>query len=112
VFWVVAGLGTVGGAASWSFLYLFTEEATRGAAPDRSGPNPNNGTAVGGLVAGHVVGLAVLVLVALWARRYPRSATWFAGVALVVDSLVGLGLSLLLTGGDLVAPWPQQPYQP
>ncbi len=112
VYWVVAGFGVLGGAVTWLFLYSVTEEATRGATPDRSGANPNTGLAIGGLVVGHVIGLAMLVLVAQWARRDPRSAARFAGFAFVADSLVGLVLSLLLTGGDLVAPWPQQPYQP
>lgn len=112
MYWVVAGFGVVGGTASWLFLYSMTEEATRGATPDRSGANPNTGIAVGGLVVGHLVGLVVLVLAAQWARRDPRSAARFAGVALVADSLVGLALSLLLTGGHLVVPWPDQPYQP
>jgi hypothetical protein len=112
VYWVLAGLGVLGGAATWLFLFLMTEEATRGATPDRSGPNPNSGIAFGGLLMGHVVGLVVLVLAAQWARRDPRSAVRFAGVAFVADSLLGLVLSLLVTGGALMAPWPQQPYQP
>ncbi|MET3637744.1 hypothetical protein [Curtobacterium oceanosedimentum] len=112
VYWVLAGLGVLGGAATWLFLFLMTEEATRGATPDRSGPNPNSGLAFGGLLVGHVVGLVVLVLAAQWARRDPRSAARFAAVAFLADSLLGLVLSLLTTGGALVAPWPQRPYQP
>lgn len=112
VYWVLTGVGVLGGAASWMWLYLATEEATRGATPDRSGANPNTGMGITGLVVGHLVGLVVLVLAARWARRDPRSAAWFAGSSLVVGSLVGLGLSLLATGGHLVVPWPQQPYQP
>lgn len=112
VYWVVSAVGVLGGAASWLWLYLATEEATRGAIPDRSGPNPNTGMGLTGLVVGHLVGLVVLVLAAGSARRTRRSAAWFAGVALVADSLIGLVLSLVLTGGDVVVPWPQRPYQP
>jgi len=112
LYWATAVLGVVGGFASWQLLWLATEEATRGATPDRSGPNPNTGMGLTGLAVGHVVGLVLLVLVALGARRDARSAAWFAGVALVVDSLVGLAFSLALTGGEVVVPWPQRPYQP
>ncbi len=112
MYWVLAGLGVLGGAATWLFLLPHDGGGDARCDPGPLRPEPEHRLAFGGLLVGHVVGLVVLVLAAQWARRDPRSAARFAAVAFLADSLLGLVLSLLTTGGALVAPWPQRPYQP
>ena len=112
LYWVSVALGVVGGGGSWLWLYLASEEATRGASPDRTGANPGIPMGVTGLVVGHVVGLVLLLITARLARRRGRSVAAFAIVGLVIASGIGLALSLQLTGGRLVAPWPYAPFVP
>jgi len=112
LYWVTVALGVVGGTGSWLWMYLASEEATRGATPDRSGANPGIPLGLVGLVVGHVLGFVLLLVTARLARHGLRSAVWFAFLGLVIGSGVGLALSLSLTGGDLVVPWPNAPYTP
>lgn len=112
LYWVTVALGVIGGGGSWLWLYLASEEATRGATPDRTGANPGIPMGVAGLVIGHVVGAVLLLLTARLARRGGRSAVAFAVLGLVIGSGIGLVLSLQLTGGPLVVPWPHTPYTP
>lgn len=112
LYWVTVALGVVGGGASWLWLYLASEEATRGASPDRTGANPGIPMGVTGLVVGHVVGLVLLLITARLARRRGRSVVVFVIVGLVIGSGIGLLLSLQLTGGRVVAPWPHAPVVP
>jgi hypothetical protein len=112
LYWVTVALGVVGGGGSWLWLYLASEEATRGASPDRTGANPGIPMGVTGLVVGHVVGLVLLLITARLARRRGRSVAAFAIVGLVIASGIGLALSLQLTDGRLVAPWPYAPFVP
>lgn len=112
LYWVTVALGVVGGGGSWLWLYLASEESTRGATPDRTGANPGIPMGVTGLVLGHVVGAVLLVLTARLARRQGRSVVVFAVLGLVIGSGLGLLLSLQLTDGRLVAPWPSAPATP
>ncbi|OII15296.1 hypothetical protein BIU96_08920 [Curtobacterium sp. MCBA15_008] len=112
LYWVTVALGVVGGGGSWLWLYLASEESTRGATPDRTGANPGIPTGVAGLVIGHVVGVALLLLTARLARLGGRSAVAFAVLGLVIASGIGVAPSLQLTGGRLVVPWPHEPYTP
>ncbi|TDN43639.1 hypothetical protein EDF64_10766 [Curtobacterium flaccumfaciens] len=112
LYWVTVALGVVGGGGSWLWLYLASEESTRGATPDRTGANPGIPLGVTGLVIGHVVGVGLLLVTARLARRRSRSAVAFAALGLVVGSGIGLALSLQLTDGLLVAPWPHASYTP
>ena len=112
LYWVTVALGVVGGGGSWLWLYLASEESTRGATPDRTGVNPGIPMGVTGLVIGHVVGVALLLLTARLARQGGRSAVAFAVLGLVIGSGIGVALSLQLTSGRLVVPWPHEPYTP
>ncbi|WP_439692468.1 hypothetical protein ACRQ4B_16470 [Curtobacterium sp. SP.BCo] len=112
LYWVTVALGVVGGGGSWLWLYLASEESTRGATPDRTGANPGIPSGVTGLVVGHLVGVVLLLVTARLARRRGRSVLAFAALGLVVGSGVGLVASLQLTGGLLVAPWPHASYTP
>lgn len=112
LYWVTVALGVVGGGGSWLWLYLASEEATRGATPDRTGANPGIPLGVTGLVVGHGVGLVLLLITARLARRRGRAVAAFAIVGLVIGSGIGLALSLQLTGGRVVAPWPHEPFVP
>ncbi|MCM3504128.1 MULTISPECIES: hypothetical protein [unclassified Curtobacterium] len=112
LYWATVGLGVLGGACSWLWLFLASEEATRGATPDRSGANPGIPLGLVGLVVGHVVGFLLLLMVARLARHGGASAAGFAVLGLVIGSGVGLACSLALTGGALVVPWPDAPYTP
>jgi hypothetical protein len=112
LYWVTVALGVVGGGGSWLWLYLASEEATRGATPDRTGANPGIPMGVIGLVLGHLVGAVLLLITARLARRRRRSVVVFAIAGLVIGSGIGLALSLQLTEGHLVVPWPHEPLVP
>jgi len=109
---VTVALGVVGGGGSWLWLYLASEEATRGATPDRTGANPGIPMGVTGLVLGHLVGAVLLLITARLARRRGRSVVVFAVAGLVIGSGIGLVLSLQLTGGRVAVPWPHTPFVP
>lgn len=112
LYWVTATLGAFAAFGSWLLLYLASDEDNRGTAHDRSWPNESVLTlGVVPVLFAHVVGLLLLLMAARTARRDRRSTLWFAVGALVVDSVVGLVGVLLLTGGQLVVPYPQ-PVQP
>ncbi|WP_144751253.1 hypothetical protein [Curtobacterium pusillum] len=112
LYWVTVALGVVGGGGSWLWLYLASEEATRGATPDRTGANPGIPMGLTGLVLGHLVGAVLLLITARLARRRGRSAVVFAIAGLVIGSGIGLALSLQLTEGHVVVPWPHEPFVP
>ncbi|MCS6549224.1 hypothetical protein NYS50_15185 [Curtobacterium flaccumfaciens pv. flaccumfaciens] len=110
-FWATAALGVLPAGGSWMWLYLASDEDARGTAHDRSWPNAAV-LSLGGipLLIAHVVGLVVLVTLAARARRSMGSAAALGVIVLLGDSLIGLGLSLLLTGGQVVVT--PQPFQP
>ena len=111
-FWATAVIGALGGCCSWLWLYLASEEDMRGTAHDRSGFNEDIVT-IGGvpLLLAHALGFAALLALAGRARGTRRSAWVLAVIVLLVDSLIGMVVSLSLTGGELVAVWPR-PYRP
>jgi len=111
LYWCTAALGAVAGFGSWTWLWLASDEDDRGTAHDRSWPNESVITlGVVPLLFAHVVGLLLLLKAARRGRKGRSSAVWFALVALVVDSSIGLAGALALTGGQLVMV--EQPYQP
>ncbi|MCS6562493.1 MULTISPECIES: hypothetical protein [Curtobacterium] len=107
VFWATAALGTFAGFATWFWLYLASDVDNRRSADDFS--HPNEGALSLGLpvvVVAHVIGFCVLLLTARRARRDRRSASWFAAVALIMSSLVGMMALMPLTDGHLLMPYP------
>lgn len=112
LFWVTAALGTVAGFATWLWLYLASDVDNRRSADDFS--HPNEGALSLGLpvvVVAHVIGFGLLLLTARRARRGRRSAWWFAAVALVTSSLIGIAALMPLTDGQLLTPYPP-PFVP
>ena len=112
LFWVTAALGTVAGFATWFWLYLASDVDNRRSADDFS--HPNEGALSLGLpvvVVAHVIGFGLLLLTARRARRGRRSAWWFAAVALVTSSLIGMVALMPLTDGQLLMPYPP-PFVP
>lgn len=112
LFWVTTALGTVAGFATWFWLYLASDVDNRRSADDFS--HPNEGALSLGLpvvVVAHVIGFGLLLLTARRARRGRRSAWWFAAVALVTSSLIGMVALMPLTDGQLLMPYPP-PFVP
>lgn len=106
-FWVTAALGTVAGFATWLWLYLASDVDNRGSADDFS--HPNEGALSLGLpvvVMAHAIGFGLLLLTARRARRDHRSAWWFAAIALLTSSLVGMAALMPLTEGHLLMQYP------
>ncbi|WP_263089994.1 hypothetical protein [Curtobacterium sp. RIT-PI-V] len=106
-FWVTAALGTVAGYATWLWLYLASDVDNRRSADDYA--HPNEGALSLGLpvvVLAHAIGFGLLLLTARRARRDRRSAWWFAAVALLTGSLVGMAALMPLTEGHLLMPYP------
>jgi lysylphosphatidylglycerol synthetase-like protein (DUF2156 family) len=104
---VTAALGTVAGYATWLWLYLASDVDNRRSADDYA--HPNEGALSLGLpvvVLAHAIGFGLLLLTARRARRDRRSAWWFAAVALLTGSLVGMAALMPLTEGHLLMPYP------
>ncbi|WP_395245424.1 hypothetical protein ACGGZK_06335 [Agromyces sp. MMS24-K17] len=102
-FWAVAALGPFAALLSWGWFGLAQIEAQteqcKALAANTS--MAGFGELVGGvpLIVAHVVGLAVLV--ALGRKGYGQHGIAIAIAAVLVASLIGLGVVLYLTGGAL-----------
>ena len=100
-FWWVAWLGLPAALFSWCWYGFAMAEAQseQGKALAAGTTMAGFGEAVGGIpvAVAHVVGLIVLLLLAH--RAYPGSALVFAGTAVIVASVIGLGGAQLLFGG-------------
>ncbi|QHF26017.1 hypothetical protein GTU73_08500 [Rathayibacter sp. VKM Ac-2804] len=97
----MACLGVPAALFSWCWLGFAMAEAQseQGKALAAGTTMAGFGEAVGGIpvAVAHVVGLIVLLVLAH--RAYPGSALVFAGTAVIVASVIGLGGAQLLFGG-------------
>ncbi|TCL78288.1 MULTISPECIES: hypothetical protein [unclassified Rathayibacter] len=100
-FWTVACLGVPAALFSWCWFGFAMAEAQseQGKALAAGTTMAGFGEAVGGVpvAVAHVVGLIVLLVLAH--RAYRGSALVFAGTAVIVASVIGLGVAQLLFGG-------------
>ncbi|ROQ64014.1 hypothetical protein EDF36_0965 [Rathayibacter sp. PhB152] len=100
-FWTMACLGVPAALFSWCWFGFAMAEAQseQGKALAAGTTMAGFGEAVGGVpvAVAHVVGLIVLLVLAQ--RAHPGSALVFAGTAVIVASVIGLGGAQLLFGG-------------
>lgn len=102
-FWVVAGLGIPTAAITWIWYGLVQFEAQT-----EQGKALKAGTTMAGfaevwggvpLVLAHVVGLVMLVVLG-W-KGYRARGVALAVVAVLISSVIGIGVAQLLWGGEL-----------
>jgi hypothetical protein len=106
-FWILAIIGLVVMTGAWILLPLASlEEVTEQGKAVAAGTTMAGTTVLFGivpLVVAHAVGLLLLCTIGVQGRRDRRRGFWLGVVAVVAASIVGLTVTLILTGGQLIA---------
>ena len=109
-FWALAAIGAPIMIAAWMLLYLASlEEATEQGKALVAGTTMAGTTLMFGvvpLIVAHLLGFAVLGVIALNGRGSRRSGILYAVGGVVAASAIGMAVALILTGGQLYVPVP------
>jgi hypothetical protein len=110
-FWALAALGAPIMFVAWMLLNLASlEEATEQGKAIVAGTTMAGTTLMFGvvpLIVAHLLGLALLGVIALGGRGSRRSGILYAIGGVVAASVIGLAVALILTGGQLYVPVPE-----
>lgn len=106
-FWVLALLGLPAMTLGWFWIWLASDEASRGTAGSGS-LGPSIPFMFAPLVVAHLMGLALLAAVMSGASTRLSVKVLLVLTVVLGTSAVGLVVALALSGGQLVVPHPRQ----
>lgn len=112
-FWILAVIGVIVMTGAWILLPLASlEEVTEQGKAVAAGTTMAGTSLVFGvlpLVISHAIGLLLLCSIGVGGRYNRRRGFWLGVAAVAAASIVGLTVTLILTGGHLLATYDYVP---
>ena len=106
-FWVLASTGVPAMSLGWFWIWLASDEASRGTAGSGS-TGPSIPFMLAPVVVAHLMGLGLLTAVISGPTTRPSVKVLLVLSVVVLTSAVGLAIALALSGGQLVVQHPRQ----